>query len=136
MKGLTAKQARFIREYLVDHNGAQAAIRAGYSKKYARQAAYRLLTKDYIFSEIERETADHAARLGLRCEDVIKNLLRAVNEAKEKGDAGLVISGWREIAKLLNLSPMRRKQVRESPRGSDYQAMTDSELLTIIHPMS
>ena len=33
---LTPKQTRFIDEYLVDRNGAQAAIRAGYSARSAR----------------------------------------------------------------------------------------------------
>ena len=30
---LTARQARFVKEYLVDLNATQAAIRAGYSKE-------------------------------------------------------------------------------------------------------
>ena len=34
---LTAKQERFVDEYLVDLNATQAAIRAGYSKNSARQ---------------------------------------------------------------------------------------------------
>ncbi len=40
---LTHKQALFAREYLVDLNGTQAAIRAGYSKKTAASQAERLL---------------------------------------------------------------------------------------------
>ncbi len=43
---LTARQEAFIREYLVDHNGQQAAIRAGYGVRSARSAASRLLTHD------------------------------------------------------------------------------------------
>src|SRR5450830_1408987 len=42
---LTAKQQRFVDEYLKDLNGAQAAIRAGYSKNSARQIAEQNLTK-------------------------------------------------------------------------------------------
>ena len=42
---LTAKQARFVEEYLVDLNGTQAAIRAGYSPKTAAATASRLLRK-------------------------------------------------------------------------------------------
>ena len=36
---LTPKQAAFVREYLVDLNATQAAIRAGYSAKTAGAAA-------------------------------------------------------------------------------------------------
>lgn len=41
---LTAKQQRFVDEYLKDLNATQAAIRAGYSKNTADQQASRLLT--------------------------------------------------------------------------------------------
>lgn len=45
---LTGKQERFVEEYLVDLNGTQAAIRAGYSERSARSQANRLLTNDDI----------------------------------------------------------------------------------------
>ncbi len=41
---LTAKQERFVAEYLVDCNATQAAIRAGYSPETAKQQGSRLLT--------------------------------------------------------------------------------------------
>lgn len=53
-KALTAKQQRFIDEYLVDLNATQAAIRAGYSAKTAKQIGSRLLTNVDIASGIAR----------------------------------------------------------------------------------
>lgn len=41
---LTPKQQRFVEEYLIDLNGKQAAIRAGYSAKTAEMQASRLLS--------------------------------------------------------------------------------------------
>ena len=41
----TPRQRRFAVEYLKDLNATQAAIRAGYSAKTAKQAGSRLLTK-------------------------------------------------------------------------------------------
>jgi phage terminase small subunit len=41
---LTDQQKRFADEYLVDYNGKQAAIRAGYSPKTAEVTASRLLS--------------------------------------------------------------------------------------------
>ncbi len=41
MSDLTPKQARFVEEYLIDLNATQAAIRAGYSKKTAKQQGQR-----------------------------------------------------------------------------------------------
>ena len=43
--GLTARQQRFVDEYLVDLNATQAAIRAGYSKKTAKSVGHENLTK-------------------------------------------------------------------------------------------
>ena len=40
---MTPKQDRFAREYMVDHNATQAAIRAGYAEKTARVKGSQLL---------------------------------------------------------------------------------------------
>lgn len=50
---LTAKQKRFVEEYMVDLNATQAAIRAGYSKKTAHDIGCENLMKPNIKSEIE-----------------------------------------------------------------------------------
>lgn len=58
-KKLTAKQKRFCDEYLVDLNGTQAAIRAGYSKKTAYAIADNNLKKpaikDYIAARMDEK---------------------------------------------------------------------------------
>lgn len=45
MPKLTDKQTAFVREYLVDLNATQAAIRAGYSERTAYSVGQRLLKK-------------------------------------------------------------------------------------------
>jgi hypothetical protein len=45
---MTPKQARFVQEYLIDLNAAQAAIRAGYSAKTARVIGHENLTNPDI----------------------------------------------------------------------------------------
>lgn len=54
---LTRKQQRFVDEYLVDLNGAQAAIRAGYSADSAKEIAYENLTKPHIAAAIDAALA-------------------------------------------------------------------------------
>ena len=64
---LTPKQARFVAEYLKDLNATQAAIRAGYTEKTARQQGSRLLTHADIAKAIaagkakQLESADISA---------------------------------------------------------------------------
>ena len=43
MAKLIKKRQRFVDEYLIDLNGTQAAIRAGYSVKTANEQAARML---------------------------------------------------------------------------------------------
>lgn len=44
---MTKKQKRFCDEYLIDLNATQACIKAGYSKKTARQTRTENLSKPY-----------------------------------------------------------------------------------------
>jgi phage terminase small subunit len=51
--GLSDKMERFCHEYVLDFNGTQAAIRAGYSKKTAKEQAAQNLTKLNIQNKIK-----------------------------------------------------------------------------------
>lgn len=50
---LTEKQKRFCDYYIETGNGAESAIRAGYSEKTAKQMAKENLTKPYLREYIE-----------------------------------------------------------------------------------
>ncbi len=53
MAELTAKQARFVEEYLIDLNATQAAIRAGYSERTAEKIGSENLRKPEVAAAIE-----------------------------------------------------------------------------------
>ena len=48
MAKLTAKQKKFVEEYLIDLNATQAAIRAGYSTESAKEIGCENLTKPNV----------------------------------------------------------------------------------------
>jgi phage terminase small subunit len=73
---LTPRQRRFALEYLVDLNGTQAAIRAGYSRKAARQQAVQNLSKPAIKAFVDEALAKREQRLEVRADDVLRELLR------------------------------------------------------------
>ena len=56
---LTIKQERFCREYVLDLNGTQAVIRAGYSEKGASVQATRLLSNPRVKQRVS-ELLKHA----------------------------------------------------------------------------
>jgi len=60
----TPKQKRFVEEYLIDFNGAQAAIRAGYSKKGADVQASQLL----VIPKIAKAVEEGKKRLSIKSE--------------------------------------------------------------------
>ena len=55
---MTIKQQRFADEYIISANATQAAIKAGYSKKYAAQNTDKLLKNTNIKSYIDERLAD------------------------------------------------------------------------------
>ncbi len=54
-KKLTAKQEKFVTEYLVDLNATQAAIRAGYKQRAAYATGHENLKKPEIIKALEKE---------------------------------------------------------------------------------
>ena len=69
---LTGRQARFVREYLVDRNATQAAIRAGYAQKAAERASFDLLKNPRVQDSIAREEAELAAATNINAQKVLK----------------------------------------------------------------
>jgi len=71
---LTDRQSRFVDEYLVDLNGTQAAIRAGYAPKRADQQASRLLARKDIADEVALRQAARAERTQIDADWVLTRL--------------------------------------------------------------
>lgn len=74
MTRLTAKQAAFVKEYLVDLNGTQAAIRAGFSRKTARVKASQLMDLPHVMEAIDVEMAQREERTGITQDYVLMGL--------------------------------------------------------------
>lgn len=64
-------QKLFVFEYIIDFNGTQAAIRAGYSEKTAQQQASRLLLNVVIQTAIDEAIADRRKRLRIDADSVL-----------------------------------------------------------------
>ena len=73
---LTDKQRAFVAEYLVDLNGTQAAIRAGYSERTANEQAARLLTNVSVAAAVAEAQAKRAERTELTQDRVLEELKR------------------------------------------------------------
>ena len=79
---LNKRQERFAHEYSVDHNGAQAAVRAGYSEKTARNAATRLLANVSVRQLVLRLDGVKEAALGVDGVDAVRVVGELLAEAR------------------------------------------------------
>lgn len=74
MDKLTAKQAAFVREYLIDMNATQAAIRAGYSERTAEKIGSENLRKPDIKAAVDAALAERSERTKINADWVLKRL--------------------------------------------------------------
>src|SRR5262249_1107946 len=73
---LTPRQQKFVEEYLVDFNGKQAAIRAGYAPHTADITGSQLLALPKVKARVDWAIASRVSRIQVRQDDVVRELLR------------------------------------------------------------
>ena len=134
---LTAKQARFVAEYLVDGNGTRAAVAAGYGVAGARVAACRTLANDNVQKALQARQSADATRLSIKRTNVLKSLLDAFAMAKEQGNPAAMVSAARECGRMMGYYAPDRQEVEVSARSSSttqdrLRRMSDAELVTMI----
>lgn len=97
---MTDKQKKFADEYLIDCNATQAAIRAGYSPKTAKQIGQRLLTfvdlKAYIDEQLERLHSEKTAD----AQEVLEYLTSVMRGEHTEQTLQLVGDGVQKIADI------------------------------------
>lgn len=103
-KELTPKQLKFCKEYLIDLNGRQAAIRAGYSEKTANEIASENLTKPNIQHYIAEQKEKRNNILEINGLAVLKELRNfAFSDVTELMDV--------DFAKIKELPPEVRRLI-------------------------
>lgn len=132
---MTPRQESFASEYVLDHNGAAAAVRAGYAPRAARQTASELLTNPNIRTLVAQHEAAAAGRLAVTKDRVIQELEAAIEMARVQGNPAAMIAGWTQIAKMCGyFAPEHRKvelSVDARGFGTQVREMSESELLEL-----
>lgn len=99
---LTYRQRRFCEEYIVDYNGAAAAVRAGYSNKYPDRQAHLLMGNKGITTYIDYLTASAAAKImAVNPDYVIQGIVNILS--KEQGKDNDKLRGYELLAKILGM---------------------------------
>lgn len=133
---LTAKQSRFVDEYLVDFNASRAAIAAGYSSAGAKVQGSRLLTNVNVRRLVERHQEATSKRLRITRDDVIKGLVVAAEQARLNKDPISMIAAMSEVSKMMGFYASKpSKNSAEADYDSlknQFEVMSDEELRAIV----
>ncbi len=127
MAKLTAKQRRFCDEYLIDLNATQAAIRAGYSEKNARNIASENLAKPNIKAYIDERMAEKESQLIATQDEVLKYLTSVLRGESQSTE--IVVEGTGDgcsEARALKKEPSEKDRLRAAELlGKRYGLYTD-----------
>jgi len=118
---LTPKRRAFCREFILDLNATQAAIRAGYSKKSAANEGHRLLRNDEIVAFLEALRADLMAATGVTKEAIASELIKIARSPLTDPDTGEKvvkmsdrINAYKELNKMYgNYEPTKTENTHQ-----------------------
>ena len=127
MAKMTPKQKRFCDEYLIDLNATQAAIRAGYSEKYAHTNATKLLQittiKDFIAERMSEKESELIAN-----QDEVLQYLTSVMRGKTTAEVVVVenIGDYMSEARRIEKAPDEKERLKAAELlGKRYGLYTE-----------
>ena len=127
MAKLTDKQELFAREYLKDLNATQAAIRAGYSEKTAKEVGYENLTKPHVLELVAELKAQRVEQTGIDAAYVLRRLVEIdqMDAADILDDEGglLPISAWPKVWRT-SLSGLDLNRLRMAGKNDEEDIET------------
>jgi len=101
-KQLTRKQEMFVKEYLIDLNATQAAIRAGYSKKTAEIIGFENLRKPNIADAIQIALDKRSEKTGITAEYVLQGIQKVIEDC-DTAEKSAALKGYELLGKHLKL---------------------------------
>ena len=124
---MTPKREKFCTEYLVDLNGTQAAIRAGYSEKTANRIASNLLSNVDIqnrIRELRNEYFNEAIASAAEVEAFLSKTIRGELEEEVIVIEGIG-DGYSEAKKIKKQVSARDRIKAAELMGKRHQLFTD-----------
>lgn len=114
---LSAKKEKFCQEYVIDYNMTQAAIRAGYSVRTARQQGSRLLMKVDVVARVRELQRTIGLRLEVSQERVLKEFAKiAFTDLTDVVD---ISTGQPRIRSSLEIDPVHYSAISEVVMNRD-----------------
>jgi phage terminase small subunit len=108
MEKLTAKQADFCRFYVVNNNGLEAAIKAGYKPKNAKVIASQNLTKLNVKQYLDELMLEKQERTKIDADWITEQYLENMKMAKKQGDTKSINTALKNLAELVGANEAKK----------------------------
>lgn len=121
-KTIKARQEEFCRQYLIDLNGKQAAIRAGYSARTAEFQASRLLSNVKVKQNLQKLQAEARTKSDITREEVLSELgaiIRAKITNYMTFDGGRIV--WKDFSTLPEAQIKAIEGIKETRHGIELK---------------
>ena len=124
MAEMTERQKRFCDEYLIDLNATQAAIRAGYSERSARQIADKNMSKVDIQKYIEDRMAEKESALIADQDEILKYLTSVM---RGESQSSVLARGYKGNDEVIEKTPDEKERLKAAELlGKRYGLYVDN----------
>lgn len=130
---LTEKQKRFADYYIETGNATEAAVRAGYSKKYANTNASKLLQNTTLKSYIDERLKQMDEKRVATAEEVMK-YLTSVMRGETQSEVVVVenVGDFMSEARTMNKAPDEKERLKAAELiGKRYGIWTDKQNIEV-----
>jgi phage terminase small subunit len=116
--GLNAKQERFVREYVVDLNATQAALRAGYTKVSAGSSGHLLLKRAEVARAVDALLAQEVGVTRTRIVDELARVGFAnAGDFFEWGPDGVVVKSSADLTEAQLAAVVEVAETKPNEKG-------------------
>ena len=124
---LTPKQKSFAEYYIETGNATEAAIKAGYSKKTAKEVGYENLTKPHIKSYVDEKMKELEDKRIAKADEVLKYLTRVIRgEETEQVVVTENIGDFMSEARVINKELSAKDRIKAAELlGKRYALFTE-----------
>lgn len=129
---MNERQKRFADEYIRTANAHQSAIRAGYSEKYARTNAHKLLANEGVKSYCEARF-EELKKQSIAEQDEVLQYLTAVMRGEQEDEENIVVSKGdyaQEVEKHGKRADTAQRIKSAELLGKRYAIFTDKQEIT------
>lgn len=123
---LTEKQRRFVEEYLIDFNGKEAVLRAGYESNNPRRLSHQLLKNVAVKYCIDAITESRAKDYTLKPEYVLNKIQRTIEAAEQESNHNAVLRGCELLARHLGMFIERQEISGPNGEAIKYERVQEA----------